>query len=199
MAEIIAQTDRLLLRGEAPGDLELWLEHINVPQVMAMLGGPQKEADVVEAFKRMGQAISLGHPSFFFVALRADNLLIGKCGLALIETPCAPPPLRGAIQIGWTLRAEHWGRGYALEAARVALSMAFERHDAPIVYAQTSERNVASWRVMAKLGMERQAIHDYADPDYPPEDNPTMVWAIDRAGWLARPVDVVAGRSRDRT
>ena len=51
------------------------------------------------------------------------------------------------------------------------------------MYGQTSERNVASWRVMQKLGMRRLAELDYEDPDYPPEDNPTMVWGITREEW----------------
>ena len=117
------------------------------------------------------------------VALKDGGELVGRCGLATIDPEQAPDVLRGQIQIGWTVCPDQWGKGYASEAARAWLAIAFERHDAPAVYGQTSERNVASWRVMQKLGMRRLAELDYEDPDYPPEDNPTMGWGITREEW----------------
>ena len=112
-------------------------------------------------------------------------MLLGKAGLSRIETAVAPDELRGAVQVGWTLRADCWGQGYAREAAQAALSLAFERLALPRVYAQTSERNAASWGLMERLGMERRADLDYQDDDYPPEDNPTMVYSLDASAWRA--------------
>ena len=112
--------------------------------------------------------------------------MIGKAGLARIDTLCAPEELRGAVQAGWTLRADCWGRGYAREAGEAALQLAFERFALARVYAQTSQRNRASWGLMERLGMTRRADLDYPDPDYPPEDNPTMVYQLDAGAWRAR-------------
>lgn len=187
MAEIVAETTRLVLRREAPGDLAVWLEHMNTQAVMEKVGGVQSPAQVAEGFAKMAAAAEAGLPSFYFVALKADDTLIGKCGLAPIETAVAPDELRGAIQAGWTLRADCWGRGYAREAAEAALELAFARFALPSVYAQTSQRNEASWRLMERLGMTRRADLDYLDADYPPEDNPTMVYQLDAASWQARP------------
>jgi RimJ/RimL family protein N-acetyltransferase len=117
------------------------------------------------------------------LALKADGTLIGKAGLSRIETPTAPTELKGAVQVGWTLRADFWGQGYAREAAEAALALAFERVALSRVYGQTSERNTASWGLMKRLGMARRVDLDYFDSDYPPEDNPTMVWNLDRANW----------------
>ena len=64
--------------------------------------------------------------------------------------------------------------------------MAFARLDLPRVYAQTSQRNTASWRLMERLGMARRADLDYPDPDYPPDDNPTMVYELEAAAWRSR-------------
>jgi hypothetical protein len=36
---------------------------------------------------------------------------------------------------------------------------------------------------MERLGMQRRSDLDYDDPDYPDEDNPTMVWSITREAW----------------
>ena len=186
MPDIVAETERLVLRRELPGDLAVWLEHMNTPEVTAMVGGVQPPGNVAESFARMAAAAAEGLLSFYFLALKADNTLIGKGGLSRIDTAVAPDELRGAVQIGWTLRADCWGRGYAREAAEASLALAFARLDLPRVYAQTSQRNTASWRLMERLGMARRADLDYPDPDYPPDDNPTMVYQLEAAAWLSR-------------
>jgi len=184
MADIIAETERLVLRRELPGDLAVWLEHMNTPEVMKMVGGVQSPEAVAESFAKMAAAAD-GLLSFCFLALKVEGTLIGKCGLSRIETAVAPDELRGAVQAGWTLRADCWGRGYAREAAEAALVLAFERVGLSRIYAQTSQRNFASWRLMERLGMVRRADLDYPDADYPPEDNPTMVYQLDAADWRA--------------
>jgi RimJ/RimL family protein N-acetyltransferase len=192
MAEIVAETKRLVLRRERPGDLAVWLEHLNTPEVTEKVGGVQAPEKVAESFARMAVAAAEGLLSFYFLALKADGTLIGKGGLSRIDTLVAPDELRGAVQTGWTLRADCWGRGYAREAGEAALALAFEQLDLPRVYAQTSQRNTASWGLMERLGMTRRADLDYQDPDYPPVDNPTMVYHLDAAAWRSR---VSAGTS----
>jgi RimJ/RimL family protein N-acetyltransferase len=189
-AKVVAETERLVLRRECSGDLAVWLEHMNTPQVMARVGGVQTAAKVAEGFARMAQGAD--DLPFLFVALKSDGTLIGKCGLASIETEAAPDALRHQIQVGWTLRADRWGHGYATEAARAMLAIAFERHGRAMVYAQTSERNRASWRVMERLGMTRLPDLDYDDSDYPPEDNPTLVWGLRREAWQAGRAGIAA-------
>jgi RimJ/RimL family protein N-acetyltransferase len=184
--DIVAETARLVLRRERPGDLDVWLEHMNTPAVMEMVGGVQPAATVAEGFARMAAADAHSLPSFYFLALKAGGTLVGKGGLSTIETAAAPGELRGAVQVGWTLRADCWGRGYAREAGDAALALAFGRFALERVYAQTSERNTASWRLMERLGMSRRADLDYPDADYPPQDNPTMVYQLDASAWRAR-------------
>lgn len=185
MAEIVAETERLVLRHEAEGDLAVWLEHMNTPEVTEMVGRVQPPEKVAETFAKMAGAAAAGEPSFLLVVLKSGGTLIGKCGLAPIETSVAPDELRNAIQAGWTFRADCWGQGYAREAAQAALALAFDHFGLTRVYAQTSQRNVASWRLMERLGMRRRSELDYPDADYPPEDNPTMVYSLDRADWTA--------------
>jgi len=192
MADIVAETERLVLRRECPGDFAVWLERMNTPQVMEKVGGVQAPEKVAENFARMADD-GEGELPFVCLALKAGGTLIGKCGLASIDTEAAPDALRGQVQIGWTLRADYWGYGYATEAARAMLAMAFEEYGLARVYAQTSERNRGSWRVMERLAMSRLADLDYDDPDYPPEDNPTMVWGLTREAWIAARAKVAAG------
>lgn len=183
-SDIVAETERLVLRRERAGDLAVWLEHMNTPEVQARVGGPQAPEKVAENFARMARCPA-DRPNFYFVGLKGDGRLIGKCGLAPIETEVAPEELRGGIQVGWSLRADCWGKGYAREAAECALAMGFETFGLKRIYAQTSESNAPSWGLMRRLGMTRRADLDYPDPDYPPEDNPTMVWSLDRDAWQA--------------
>ena len=184
MAEVVAETERLVFRREVPGDLEIWLEHMNTPEVTAYVGGVQTAEKVAESFAQMAEAAE-SLLSFYLLALKTDGTLVGKAGLSRIETAIAPQELRQAVQVGWSLRPDYWGKGYASEAGEAALVLAFERLGLPRVYAQTSERNVPSWRVMERLGMKRRADLDYDDADYPPEDNPTMVYSLSREQWRA--------------
>lgn len=185
MPEVVAETERLVLRRELEGDRAVWLEHMNTPEVTDKIGGVQPPEKVAEAFAKMAEPAAEGAPSFLFVALKSDGTLIGKCGLARIDTVVAPEELRNEVQVGWTLRADYWGQGYAREAAEAALALAFGYFDLARVYAQTSERNVPSWRLMERLGMRRCAELDYPDADYPPQDNPTMIYRLDAADWRA--------------
>ncbi|HWK41012.1 MAG TPA: GNAT family protein [Croceibacterium sp.] len=183
MADVLIETARLVLRGERPGDREAWLAEINSAETMEHLGGP-KTTDAVHAdFDRMA-----GDSEFpwVLIGLKPHGGVIGKCGLGPIDTQAAPDELRGRVQVGWTIGASHWRQGYGREAAAAMLDLAFGRYGQDTVYAQTSERNLASFRLMESLGMTRRAELDYDDPDFSPEDNPTIIYAITRQEWLSR-------------
>nr|WP_166177761.1 GNAT family N-acetyltransferase [Altererythrobacter segetis] len=183
MAEVILTTPRLNLRLWEERDLDNWLTHLNTPEVKAYLGGIETPDKVAEKFAKLNRDWHEDGYSFLAVEMREDAMFLGTCGIAAIATECAPDGLKGGIQVGWQLRADRWGHGYATEAAAAVVAMAFDRFDRPTLYAQTSERNRGSWRVMERLGMQRRSELDYDDPDYPDEDNPTMVWSITREAW----------------
>jgi RimJ/RimL family protein N-acetyltransferase len=66
------------------------------------------------------------------------------------------------------------------------LGLAFDRFGLATLFGQTSDSNRASRGLMEKLGMRRCAELDYPDPDFPPEDNPTIVYRLDAADWRLR-------------
>lgn len=180
MAEIIAETERLILRTEAPGDIDIWAEHMNTPAVMEFLGGPRTREKIEESFAKMAALRAQFGYGFALMQHKLTGELIGNCGIGPIDNPLAPQEMQGFFHIGWSLRESYWRQGYAYEAASAHLEIAFNRFEAPIVYALTSESNQASWGLMEKLGMQRRADLDFADPDYPPRDNPTMIYAIEK-------------------
>lgn len=65
------------------------------------------------------------------------------------------PDFRSA-SLGYCLTEASWGRGYATEAARALLTWAFDTLDLNRVQAETDTRNVASARVLEKLGFVRE-------------------------------------------
>ncbi|MEO5707803.1 MAG: GNAT family N-acetyltransferase [Alteraurantiacibacter sp.] len=183
MAEPPFLTERLALRPFRDGDLPLWLEHFNTHAVRQYLGGVHSEEQARASFARM--AASWDADGFGFLAIEqcSDGMLVGTCGIGRVLDEPAPEPLASGRQLGWQLRPEAWGLGYATEAARALMAYGFTALALETVWAQTSERNRGSWAVMQRLGMTRRAELDYSDPAYPPEDNPAMVWSIDRKDW----------------
>lgn len=172
----VLATARLILRPPVAEDLPWVLAAMNTPEVMAHLGGVRTPADVEEGLSADVAAFHTGGHQRWTVWLRDGSERVGRVGLFHLRSPAAPEALRGQREIGWTFAQDHWGRGYASEAAEGALGYAFGVLGLPCVYGQTSDSNLASTRMMQRLGFVRRAEFDYVDPDYPPADNPTTVW-----------------------
>lgn len=183
MADTILETPRLILRRFRDTDLEPWVEHLNTPEVRAHLGGVDLPERCAERFTRQKASWNDQEGGWLVIERREDKAFLGNCGFGPITADEAPEALRGVVEIGWSLRADCWGRGYATEAATAMLAMIFARFDHAFVYSQTSQPNRGSWRVMERLGMARRAELDYHDPAYPPEENPTMVYGLGREEW----------------
>jgi RimJ/RimL family protein N-acetyltransferase len=71
------------------------------------------------------------------------------------------------VEIGWRIARDHWGCGYAPEAARAALAFGFERLGLDEVVSFTAAGNAKSRRVMEKLGMTRDPGDDFDHPSLP--------------------------------
>ena len=89
---------------------------------------------------------------------------IGFTGLAVPRfsahfTPC--------VEVGWRLAFEHWGHGYATEAARLALGHGFGTRALSDVVSYTSATNHRSRAVMERLGMRRDPAEDFDYPSFP--------------------------------
>lgn len=186
MAEVVAETERLRLRTWGPGDREEFTRVTNTPAVMRWLGGVSNEATRDAAFDRIdGFQRDYGH-TFWIVERTKDGALLGFCGLKRVNAP-GGEPLHGQFEIGWRLREDAWGRGYAKEAAMASLDLAFGRYGAPHVLAMTVAGNAASQGLMKRLGMHRREDLDFVDRRFPnPSDiNPAIVYRIDAAEWPA--------------
>lgn len=182
MAEIVAETSRLILRDWDDEDERRFYEVMNREEVMRHLGGVQLPEEWREAYQRVrGYSRDFGH-TFWVVEDRHTHDILGFCGIKRVNSPGAGG-LTDSHEIGWRLRPEAWGQGIAKEAAIASLDLAFGRFDAPLVIALTVAGNRASWGLMERLGMTRRADLDFIDERFGPELNPSIVYRIDAAGW----------------
>ena len=176
------ETERLILRDWTEADIAPFLTHTNTPAVMRWLGGVRTEAEQRESICRMMRWQEERGFTFWAVERRADGELLGFCGIKLADTPGSP--IEGMYEIGWRLREDAWGQGYAKEAAIATIDFAFDRLGADRLVAITFPPNAASWGLMERLGMTRRPELDYDDARFPTL-NPTIVYDI-RPGELKR-------------
>ena len=180
---VAAETERLILRTWEEADLAPFAEHCNSPEVMRWTGEVQDAASIRAGYERASAChVDHGH-CYWIIERKADGELLGFCGLKRVTDPA--PGLMGDYEIGWRLREDEWGKGYAREASTASLDAAFDRFGAPHVIAFTVVGNEASWRLMERLGMSRRADYDFFDPAYSAELNPTIVYRITAAEWHA--------------
>ena len=187
MAEFRLETERLILRDWREEDWEPFFRHTNTPEVMRWLGGPRDEEGQAQTRERLPAAArEYGH-CLWAVERKADGghlaeELLGFCGLKRANFAGGPI---GDFEVGWRLREDAWGRGYAKEAALASIDAGFERFGAPHIIALTVAENTASWGLMERLGMRRRPELDFRCPDFLPESM-TIVYSIGRDEWAGR-------------
>lgn len=147
-------TSRLILRPWRDADLSEFARLNDDPAVMEFL--PRRlsrdESDAMAARIRTG--MEKRGWGFWAVEVKAGAdagaPFIGFVGLSIPGfeahfTPC--------VEIGWRLAKEHWGFGYASEAAGASLRFAFEKLTFQQIVAFTVPLNKRSIRVMERIGM----------------------------------------------
>lgn len=140
------ETERLILRMWRADDFEPYARLCADPEVMRYLGG--QPFTRLEAWRHM--AFLVGHWQLrgyghWVVEEKASGELIGRLGFL---NPEGWP----GFEIGWTLRRESWGKGYATEGARRALDYAFNEMDKEHVISLIHPDNKASISVAERLG-----------------------------------------------
>lgn len=182
MPEFRHDTARLTLRDWRKEDWDTFWAVTNTEPVMRWLGGVADEATRTAARARVeSYQADFGH-TFWVVERREDGALLGFCGLKRSNQAGGP---QGMMEVGWRLREDAWGQGYAKEAATAALDLAFDRFGAEEVIALTVQNNTSSWGLMLRLGMERREDLDFDSADFDPANPRIIVYSITRANWQA--------------
>jgi RimJ/RimL family protein N-acetyltransferase len=139
------RTDRLTLRGFEAADVDQFTEMWADPMVTEYLGGP---IGAVEAWRRL--AVHIGHWVLegygrWAITEQRDGRLVGWSGVLRVEA--YPQP-----EVGWVLRRDCWGRGYATEAAAAALRWAVQDRGLANLISVIHPDNQASIAVAQRLG-----------------------------------------------
>jgi len=176
--------ERVLLRPWREEDLAPFAALNADPRVMTFMAGCLTRADSDRLAMRIARHFDRHGFGLWAVELMGVAPFIGCVGLAVPSfhasfTPC--------IEIGWRLARDYWGRGYAREAARVALAVGFEDFGLERIVSFTARDNRRSRRLMERLGMSHSADEDFGHPALPEGHplRPHVLYWLGRAEWRA--------------
>ena len=147
------ETDRLLLRALSPEDAEAAFAWCGDPQVNRFMPYPLYTR--VEDVRAWLTDAADSQWEFAFVR-KSDGQLMGSGGVSPGETPGDP------WEVGYNLRRDCWGRGYATEAARAMIGFAFRTFGVRDFSANHATGNPASGHVMRRCGMVFDHEGEYA-------------------------------------
>lgn len=158
------ETEQLIMREWRKGDFAEYHAMNQDGAVRDYYPGLQS-LEKSKAFMARAAEQDAKHGYFFQpVFEKASGRFVGDLGLAKIEFDA---PFAGGTEIGWMLKQQYWGQGYAVEMARALLEYAFRTVALPEVVAFTVPTNLKSRRVMEKLGMQHDKDGDFEHPSIP--------------------------------
>ncbi len=178
------RTERLLLRAFVPGDLgDVRAMQTDEDVVRYLEWGPRAPEEIAESLRKKIAATAIhgeGDALSLAAVLPETGEVVGDFVLHCVSAVDE----RG--EIGFIVPPAHEGRGYATEAARALLRIAFDEVGFHRVIGQVESRNVASARVLEKLGMRREA-HFVENVFVKGEWQDEMIYAILAREWQVAP------------
>lgn len=148
---VVIRTKRLVLRDFEEADWEAVHEYASDPEVVRYLAwGPNTEEES-KSFIQRALAHQDEKPRRNFtlaIVLKENNILIGGCGIYVSD----PDNREGYI--GYVLNRYFWGHGYATETAQALLEFGFNQLKLHRIFATCDPDNIASKRVLEKIGMQ---------------------------------------------
>jgi RimJ/RimL family protein N-acetyltransferase len=167
------ETERLILRGWREEDLDAFAAMMADAEVARFLTGDQRSLDRATAWRNL--ALFVGHWALrgyglFAVEEKASGAFVGRVG-------AWQPECWVGFELGWGLARAHWGKGYALEAARAAGDWAFANFPLERLVSLIHVDNEQSRKLARRLGMQSGDATIHAGM-------PHDIWEIARADWL---------------
>jgi RimJ/RimL family protein N-acetyltransferase len=178
-------TRRTRLRDWKDSDLPAWCAMNANPEGRRHFASVQTEEEALEEAGRARALLRQRGWGFWALQIAGVTPFAGVVGLLV---PGFGSHFEPAVEIGWRLAPEAWGRGYATEAAAAAAQFAFDVLEQDEIVAITVPGNTPSRRVMERLGMRHDAAGDFDHPDVP-EGHPMkrhVLYRLDRAAFRRR-------------
>ena len=174
-----AITGRLIIRAPRPTDLAAFLEYRNHPSIVE--GGaiePMGTEDARELLAKQADFDPTGAGGWFMRAIehRQQCRMIGEVGVFL-----SPKTSHG--DIGWIVHPDYHRMGIATEAVGAFVSSVFRELKLHRLTAACEQRNVASWRLMERIGMRREGIFRQSRQDAAGWQD-EFLYALLQAEWL---------------
>lgn len=154
------RTERLVLREWRDADRDDWAAMNADPEVMEFFPSTLDRDQADAAFDRISTALATRGWGLW--AVEHEGRFLGFTGLSPVGFDAHFTP---ATEIGWRLRRDSWGRGFASEAARAATSFAFDELELDELVSFTSTANTRSRAVMERIGMTHDPADDFDNPN----------------------------------
>jgi RimJ/RimL family protein N-acetyltransferase len=144
----ILETPRLILREFSADDVDALARVLSDPETMRFYPAPFDQAGVEDWIARNCRRYAKDGHGLWAMALRSSGELIGDCGLTVQDVDG-----RNEIEIGYHVRRDHWGQGFATEAARACRDYGFAHLVVSRLVSIIRPENIPSRRVAEKNGM----------------------------------------------
>ncbi len=158
------RTERVLLRQWRLADLVPFAALNADPETMRFFPAPLTREESDALAERARRELEVQGWGLWGVEVPGQAEFIGFVGLS---RPGFEAHFTPAVEVGWRLAREHWGNGYATEAARAAVAHGFDELGLDEIVSFTSELNEPSIRVMQRIGMRRDPADDFDHPRLP--------------------------------
>lgn len=157
-------TSRLLLRPWREDDRPAFAAMCADPRVMEFFSKTLSREESDAMVERIQSGFAERGWGLWAVEVPGVAPFVGFVGL---NVPAFETHFTPCVEIGWRLAVEHWGQGYATEAARAALDYGFKELKLPEIVSFTVPANVRSRGVMERLGFTRDPAEDFDHPVLP--------------------------------
>lgn len=173
------ETERLALRRFTRDDLDWFAALYDDPDVARFLGGVKTRAQAETLFQERVLDYYDKHPGLG-VWMTTDRTSGEPLGFHVLNYIAGET----IIQVGFGLLKPAWGRGFATEGAFAMLQYGFAGLGFNRIAGMASHANVASLRVLEKIGLARRGDRTFPDPLYS-EAGPLAWFERDAPEWLA--------------
>lgn len=169
------ETDRLRMRAFEVKDAEAFAQLNSDPDVIRYTGEPPVP-DVATARAAIAAYPDFTEPGYgrWATIYKPESRIIGFAGLKYLDE-------LDEVDLGYRFLPKYWGRGLATEASLACLEFGFAELELPRIIGLVLEENLASIRVLEKIGMVAAGTILYLD-------EPALKFEITREGWLSHVV-----------
>lgn len=161
------KTDRLILHPWKQEDLEPFAALNADPRVMEYFPSTLSKEESDQIVKKIQTKMEGRGWGWWAVSAPGVADFIGFIGLNDVDKATLPVHFSPAVEVGWRLAFDYWGKGYATEGALACLKYGFETLDLKEIVSFTTVTNARSRAVMEKIDMHYNPKDDFDHPKLP--------------------------------